>query len=332
MKNMNIARRKLSKAGLACVLAASYLGMSPAQAASDYPNRPIRMIVAYAPGGSTDVVGRMFAQELSEKLGQSVVVENRPGGGTLIGTESVMRARPDGYTLLFGTPATVITPLLHKQQPYDVVKDLTSVSLATIQSMGILTSPALKVKSMPELLDYARQHPGDINFASSGNGSAQHLAAEALNAAAGIQMTHIPYKGAGVAVTDLLAGRVHVMITSLVANMTESVRHGKLNLLATTGPKRNPALKDIPAVAEAVPGFEIVTWTGVFGPPDMPEDVLAKLHKAMLEVKRDGKIQKLIESQAMDVEVLDSQAMNAMMAREKTFYQEIIERTSARID
>lgn len=304
-----------------------------AMATTDYPNKPIRIVVAYAPGGSTDIVARLFAQELGTKLGQPVLVENRAGAGTLIGTESVIKAAPDGYTLFWGTPATVITPLLHKKPTYNVLKDLQPVTLATTQSMGVLVSDKIGVNSVNDLVKYAKANPGKVNFASSGNGSAQHLAAEALNDAAQINMLHIPYKGAGVALNDLVAGRVDVMITSLVGNMMEQVKEGRIKLIATTGPERSGSMPNIPTVAEGgVPNFGIRTWTAMFAPANTPQDVVAKLNRAMADIKKDGTIQKKIEAQAMDVTVVSPQELSTMLAKEGDFYAAILKKTSTKLD
>lgn len=302
-------------------------------ASPDYPSKPIRIVVAYAPGGSTDIVARLFAQELSTKLGQPILVENRAGAGTLIGTDSVIKATPDGYTLFWGTPATVITPLLHKKPTYDVLKDLQPVALATTQSMGVLVSSSIGVSNISDLVRYAKANPGKVNFASSGNGSAQHLAAEALNDAAKINMLHIPYKGAGVALNDLVAGRVDVMITSLVGNMMEQVKDGRIKLIATTGPERSGSLSNIPTVAEGgVPNFGIRTWTAMFAPAHTPPEIVSKLNQAMAEIQKDGSIQKKIESQAMDVTVLSPKELSEMLARESLFYSAILQRTSTKLD
>lgn len=304
-----------------------------ASASPDYPNKPIRIVVAYAPGGPTDIVARFFAQELGTKLSQPVLVENRAGAGTLIGTESVIKAPPDGYTLFWGTPATVITPLLHKNSTYDVLKDLQPVSLATTQSMGVLVSANIAINSISELVKYAKANPGKVNFASSGNGSAQHLAAEALNDAAKINMLHIPYKGAGVALNDLVAGRVDVMITSLVGNMMEQVKEGRIKLIATTGSERSGTLSNIPTVAEGgVPNFGIRTWTAVFAPVNTPSGVVAKLNRAIAEIQKDGQIQKKIESLAMDVSVGSPQELSTMLAKESDFYSVILKRTNTKLD
>ena len=309
------------------------LSTSQVVANTDYPNKPIRIIVAYAPGGSTDIVARLFAQELGTKLGQPVLVENRAGAGTLIGTDSVIKAAPDGYTLLWGTPATVITPLLHNKPTYDLMKDLQPVSLATTQSMGVLVAGNIDVNNVSDLIKYAKANPGKVNFASSGNGSAQHLAAEALNDAANINMLHIPYKGAGVALNDLVAGRVDVMITSLVGNMMEQVKDGRIKLIATTGPERSSSLNNIPTVAEGgVTNFGIRTWTAVFAPANTPPAIVDKLNRAMTEIQKDGNIQKKIESQAMDVTVVTPKELSTMLATESDFYSAILKRTNTKLD
>ena len=310
-----------------------FLINSASYAQDNYPNKPIRIVVAYPAAGSTDVIARLFGQELSAKLGQPVVIDNKAGAGTLIGTEFVIRAAPDGYTLLMGTPATVITPLLHKTPTYDAIKDLQPISLATTQPMGVLVSNKLGVSSISELVKYAQAHPGKVNFASSGNGSAQHLAAEALNDSAKINMLHIPYKGAGTAINDLVSGRIDVMITSLVGNMMDYVSEGRIKLIATTGPERSGFLPKTPTVAEGgVPNFGIRAWTALFAPANTPPAVIAKLNQAMEAIKKDGVVQKKIESQAMDVTIGSPEEVSKMLSAERDFYGAILKRTNAKLD
>jgi tripartite-type tricarboxylate transporter receptor subunit TctC len=310
-----------------------FLTNSASYAQDNYPNKPIRIVVAYPAAGSTDVIARLFGQELSAKLGQPVVIDNKAGAGTLIGTEFVIRAAPDGYTLFMGTPATVITPLLHKTPTYDAIKDLQPISLATTQPMGVLVSNKLGVSSIAELVKYAQAHPGKVNFASSGNGSAQHLAAEALNDSAKIDMLHIPYKGAGTAINDLVSGRIDVMITSLVGNMMDYVSEGRIKLIATTGPERSGFLPKTPTVAEGgVPNFGIRAWTALFAPANTPPAVIAKLNQAMEAIKKDGVVQKKIESQAMDVTIGSPEEVSKMLSAERDFYGAILKRTNAKLD
>jgi tripartite-type tricarboxylate transporter receptor subunit TctC len=310
-----------------------FLVNSASYAQDNYPSKPIRIVVAYPAAGSTDVIARLFGQELSAKLGQPVVIDNKAGAGTLIGTEFVIRAAPDGYTLFMGTPATVITPLLHKTPTYDAIKDLQPISLATTQPMGVLVSNKLGVSSISELVKYAQAHPGKVNFASSGNGSAQHLAAEALNDSAKINMLHIPYKGAGTAINDLVSGRIDVMITSLVGNMMDYVSEGRIKLIATTGPERSGFLPKTPTVAEGgVPNFGIRAWTALFAPANTPPAVIAKLNQAMEAIKKDGVVQKKIESQAMDVTIGSPEEVRKMLSAERDFYGAILKRTNAKLD
>ena len=310
-----------------------FLINSASYAQDNYPNKPIRIVVAYPAAGSTDVIARLFGQELSAKLGQPVVIDNKAGAGTLIGTEFVIRAAPDGYTLLMGTPATVITPLLHKTPTYDAIKDLQPISLATTQPMGVLISNKLGVSSIQELVKYAQAHPGKVNFASSGNGSAQHLAAEALNDSAKINMLHIPYKGAGTAINDLVSGRIDVMITSLAGNMMDYVSEGRIKLIATTGPERSGFLPKTPTVTEGgVPNFGIRVWTALFAPANTPPAVIAKLNQAMEAIKKDGAVQKKIESQAMDVTIGSPEEVSKMLSEERDFYGAILKRTNAKLD
>lgn len=330
-----VRRRHFSLATTGLLLGSGLFLNLPGNAHAEdrYPVKPVRLIVAYAPGGSTDIIGRLLAQELSKHLGQNFIVENRAGGGTLVGTESVVRSQPDGYTLLLGTPATVITPMLHRQKTYDVLTDLQPVSLATTQVQGVTVSPSLGIDSIPELIEYAKKNPGKINFASTGSGSAGHLAAEALSDAAGIKMLHIPYKGTGTVLADLVAGRVHLMMTSLVPTTLDHVKHGRLKLIATTGATRAAATPNVPTVAEGgLAGFVIQTWTGLFAPAGTPEHVIARLNQAMATMQREGIIQKAIESQAIDVAVSSPDDMRALLKKERAFYSDIVERTNAKID
>jgi tripartite-type tricarboxylate transporter receptor subunit TctC len=301
--------------------------MAPQVHAQAFPTHPIRLVVAYAPGGATDIVGRMLAQEMSADLGQTVVLENRAGGGTLVGTDSVRRASPDGYTLLFGTNAFVITPLLHDKPTYDPVKDFQPVSLTTVQSLGILVTPGLKLRSVQDLIDYAKANPGKVNFASSGNGSAQHLAGEAFRTAAKIDMVHVPYKGTGPAMTDLLAGRVDVMFSSLVGNM-EHVNEGRLNLVATTGAKRSPATPNVPTVAESgLPGFEAATWQAVLAPAGTPPAVVNRLNAAIVKAANSPKIVESLAAQGMEVRTSTPDALRAMLGKDSGEYKALLKHT-----
>lgn len=301
-----------------------------AQSNNAFPDKPIRLIVAYAPGGATDIVARMLSQELTTLMGQSVIVENRAGGGTLVGTDSIKRANPDGYSLLFGTNAFVITPLLHNTPTYDPVKDFAPVSLTTIQPLGLFVTPGLNIKTVEQLIDYAKKNPGKLNFASSGNGSAQHLAGEAFRVAAGIDLVHVPYKGAGPALIDLLAGRVDIMFTSLVGN-TEHIKEGRLTLAATTGTKRSTATPDVPTVAQTLPGYKAYTWQGVIAPANTPPAVVNQLNAAIKKVALLPKFYEKLAAQGMEVQTSTPAEFKTRLETDAALYKELLQRTQTSI-
>ena len=311
-------------------LLACAISFSARSQTGEFPDKPLRLVVAYAPGGATDIVARMLAQELTQILGQSVIVENKAGGGTLVGSDSVRRAPADGYTLLFGTNAFIITPLLHNGPTYDPIKDFSHVSLTTIQPLALLVSPSLKIKSVPELVKYAKANPGKINFASSGNGSAQHLAGEAFRHAANIDITHVPYKGAGPALIDLLAGRVDIMFTSMVGN-TDHIKQGRLIMVATTGQKRGVATPDTPSVSEFLPGYQAYTWQGVIAPAQTSESTIAKLNAAIKKATSMPAFYEKLNAQGMEVQTSSPQEMRTRLAAESLEYQSLLSKTQTSI-
>jgi tripartite-type tricarboxylate transporter receptor subunit TctC len=320
--------------GLAARLALVLLGSVaafPALADKTFPDHALRLVVAYAPGGATDIVGRMLAQGMTEDLGQSVVLENRPGGGTLVGTEYVRRAPADGYTLLFGTNATVITPMLHDTATYDPIKDFQPVALTTVQPLGLFVRPSLNIKSVQALIAYARANPGKLNFASSGVGSAQHLAGEQFRTAAGIDITHVPYKGAGPAITDLLGERVDMMFTSMVGMMA-NVQDGRLMLIATTGGKRSPAAPDVPTVAESgLPDFEVQTWQAILAPAGTPKAVVDRLNASALKVAQSKHFVDTLAAQGMEVRTSSPDGLRAMMVNNADLYKGLLQQTQTTV-
>ena len=327
MTFLRIARRLLSCLALCSVAAPCFAQSTTA----NYPTRALRLLIAYTPGGATDIVGRLLAQELSLQLGQAVIVENRAGGGTLLATEALRKAVPDGYTLLFGTSAFVITPLLHDTPTSDPVKDFEPIALTTIQPLGLLVAPQTKLDSTEKLIAYAKQNPGKINFASSSNGSAQHLAGEAFRVAADIDIMHVAYKGASPALIDLLAGRVDMMFTSLVGNM-DHVKDGRLLLLATTGSKPTQATPTIPTVAQAgLPGFEAYTWQGVIAPGGTPKHIIEQLNAAVIKAAQAQKIVETLAAQGMEVKTSTPQDMRALWAQDSAQYKTLLQRTKTSI-
>ena len=248
-----------------------------AQDAASYPAKPIRLIIALAPGGGVDTSGRLLGQKFTEAWGQQVVAENRAGAGGTIATEQVARSEPDGYTLLMQSMSHAITPALYKLN-YDTIKDFTPVSLF-VQSPSVLAvHPSLPVKSVKELIAFTKARPNQILFSSSGSGSGQHLAMELLNRMAGIQLVHIPYKGTAPSVLDLVAGRVSVTSASAISTMPH-VRTGRLRALAMSSAKRSPSVPELPTVAESgIPGFAVDQWYALFAPAGTPKEIVAKLY------------------------------------------------------
>ena len=263
--------------------------------AADYPVRPVRYIVPSAPGGSPDITARILAAELGRQLGQQVVVDNRVGASGIIGTDLIAKAAPDGYTIGQGlTPALAVLRSLVPKIPYDADQDFQAVAPYYFTPNMLAISPALPVKSVRELIDYAKKHPGALLFASSGNGTTFHLSGELFKLMSGAQMVHVPYKAVQLAMTDLAAGRVHLMFNS-VASIEPHVRAGRLRGLAVTSLKRSAAFPDLPTVSEAgLPGFEVIAWAGVIAPANTPGSVVARLNaevnKALASPAVGGKL------------------------------------------
>ena len=252
--------------------------------AQGYPAKPIRVVVSLAPGGGVDTISRIVAQKLGERWGQQVVVENRPGGGGALGADIVAKSPPDGYTLLTASLSYAVIPTSHKNLPYDPVRDLTPVAVL-VNSFNILAiHPSLPAKSVRELIALARAHPGELSYASSGNGGAANLALEMFKLATGTNILHVPYKGTAPGIVDLMAGRVS-MTASAVVSVMPYARQGKLRALATVGSRRTPAAPELPTVAEAgVPGYAMDAWFGMFAPAAVPKDVLAQLNGEIVKI------------------------------------------------
>jgi tripartite-type tricarboxylate transporter receptor subunit TctC len=263
---------------------------SLAAQAEDYPTKPVKWVVAYPPGGTTDILARIVGQTLSERLGQQFVIDNRPGAGNNIGTEMVVNAPPDGYTILLVNPANGINATLYKRLPFNFLRDIAPVAGITRVPNVMETNPNFPAKTVPEFIAYGKANPGKINMASSGNGTSVHLSGELFMAMTGIKMTHVPYRGAGPALTDLIAGTTDVLFDNLPSSI-EFIRGGKLRALAVTTDKRNAALPDVPTVADTVPGYEASAWFGIGAPKNTPPEIIAKLNKAVNDALADPKMQ-----------------------------------------
>ncbi len=256
-----------------------------APAADAFPTKPVRIIVGFSPGGSNDIVARLIAPKLAEGLGQSVVVDNRPGAGGNIAASAVLAAPPDGHTLLMCTTGTLsIQPFLVKSMPFDPEKDLLPVTQIANAPYLLLVNAGLPVKNVQELVAYAKKRPGELNFASSGNGTGGHLAGEMLKSKAGLDMVHVAYKGTGTAMADVLSGQVSVIFDQPVSSMP-NVRGGKLRALAVASPRRLPGLPDVPTVSESgVPGFDPVTWTGLCAAKGTPPAAIERVQREVAKV------------------------------------------------
>jgi tripartite-type tricarboxylate transporter receptor subunit TctC len=245
--------------------------------AQTYPSKPIRIVLPYVPGGIIDTAGRNIALRLSEGLGQSVVAENRPGAGGMVGADAVARSAPDGYTILLTDPALVSNPTLQADVPYDLFKGLQAVSIVGSSPAVIVASPSLPVTTFAELIAYAKAHPGKLNFASAGIGTAPHLAGEMIKLRAGIDMTHVPYRGIGAAYPDVMSGKVQLAFSS-IAGAVPFTSDNRVRPIATTGSARSAVYPDVPTVAESLPGFDVDLWIGIYATAGLPPAVLAKLN------------------------------------------------------
>ena len=264
--------------GPAVVVGCALCAATPAALGQAYPAKPVRMIAASSPGSAVDIVARIVAQKLGEQLGQQVVVDNRAGAGGNLGAELAAKAAPDGYTLFMGTPAHAINTGLYRKLNYDLIRDFAPVTQVTSGQYVVVVHPSLPVKSIRELIALARAKPGQLNYASAGSGNATHLAGELFASAARIKLVHVPYKGSGPAVTDLVGGQVQLMFANLVAALPQ-VKTGRLKALAVTGQTRAAAAPELPTVIEAgVPGYTVISWFGVLVPAATPRELIMKLN------------------------------------------------------
>ncbi len=276
------------------------LAAAVAQAADTYPSRPIRFIVPYPPSGGTDTVARLIAQPLAARLGQSVVVDNRSGANAIIGTALAAKAPADGYTLVFSLPANVaVNPVYYRDLPYDPQRDFAPLIQLNDIALLLVTANTLPVRNVPELIALAKAQPGQLNFASSGNGSAAHLAMELFNAMAGVRMVHVPYKGGAPALTDIIAGQVQMMSGPMIGAMPH-VRAGRVRALAVTTARRTRGLPDVPAIAESLPGYDSAIWHGVLVPRGTPAAIVSRLNSELNAVLQLPEIRERFASQGAE--------------------------------
>ncbi len=286
MKIIFAGRGVLSCAFGACLVIAAVSSF----AQQNYPTRTVRLIVPSSPGGGTDISARILAPKLTEYLGQQVIVENRPGAGTMIGGEAVARAAPDGYTLLMGISTLAINPAIYKKVPYDAIKDLAPISQAVALSNVLVTHPSLPPRTLKEFIAFAKARPGQLNFASAGVGTSPHLSMELFLVMTGLKIVHVPYKGSGPGVIDLVAGHVPMMMPNMLSAQPH-IKANRLRALGVTGTKRASGAEDIPTIVEAgVPGYEAVQWYGVLAPAGTPRDIISKLHAQIVRALQSADV------------------------------------------
>ena len=267
--------------------------------AQTYPSKPIRLVVPFPPGGSNDIVARMLATQLAGPLGQSVVIENKGGAGGVLGTDGAAKAAPDGYTLLLISVAYAFAPALYKTLPYDPATAFAPITIVGRGPSALTVHPSVPANTVAELIALAKKNPGKLNYASAGVGSFQHLSAALFMVQAGIDVVHIPYKGGGPAMADVMGGQAQIVMPSLI-QVVPHIKSGRLKALGTSGARRSPQLPDVPAIAETLPGYESQNWWGVLAPAGTPQPVLERLYGAMTEVLQSKETGKRMESEGAE--------------------------------
>ena len=290
-----MTRSRAAVGSVSLLLALAALA-APAAAADDYPSRAIRLIIPFPPGGSNDVVGRIVANQLGQKLGKQVFVDNRAGAGGIVGSDLAAKATPDGYTLLVVSIAHAVDPWLYKE-PFDPMKDFVPVSIIATGTNVLTVNPAVPAHSVKELLALAKERPGVLNYASAGIGSFQHLSGELFKLTAEVDIQHVPYKGGGPAMLAVIAGEAQVMFSSIVQTVP-SIQSGALRALATGGAEKSPILPDLPTIAEAgVPGYVATNWWGIVAPAGTPQPIVDKLHDAIAELLNSAETKKYLDNE-----------------------------------
>jgi tripartite-type tricarboxylate transporter receptor subunit TctC len=305
----------------------------PVLAQSD---KPVTIVVPYAPGGTTDMLGRMLARDMAPLVGRTMIVENKPGAGSGLGAAHVARAVPDGNTLLVATSTTLaINPWLYKRLAYDPMKDLTPVGMIGAVPLLVVVHPSVQARNIAELIALAKARPGALSYGSAGNGSPQHLGVEMFKAATGVQLTHVPYRGSGPAVTDLLGGQIHVMFSDIPPALPH-VRAGKLRALAVTSSRRQPALQEVPTIAESnapgTKGFEAVAWQSLVAPAGTPKAVIDKYAQALTKVVTDRETRARLYADGFEANAMSPQQLAAYLRSEHERWGKVVKASGATMD
>jgi tripartite-type tricarboxylate transporter receptor subunit TctC len=321
----------LRRAHLA-VASALVLSFGSAAAADDYPTKPVTIIVPQAPGGTNDIVARHVAQKLSESLGKQFIVDNRAGAGGNIGTQAAARAPNDGYTLLMTISSTqAINPALYKKLPFDPVKDFVPIAPVAKVPNVLVANPSFPANNVKELIALAKAKPGQIQYASAGNGTLNHLLGEMLNSMAGIELQHIPYKGVSPALTDVLGGQVPLAFGSM-PSVVSNLKSGKLKALGVSSPKRSPVAPEIPAIAETVPGYAGELWVGLFAPAGTPKEITAKLNAEVVKALATKDLQEKMAAQGAEIISGTPEQLAAMLKDDLARWAKIVKESGATVD
>jgi len=319
-----MAEKKAVRSPNACIvlIALLLLALAPVAPAAGWPEKPVRIIIPWPPGGSTDIVGRVLAAELTNRFRQQVLIDNRAGAGSIVGLQIATAAPADGYTFMM--TSTAYGFLIDKPKaPVDLVNSFAPVAMIGFGDSGIVVHPSLPVKTVKELIDLARKRPGEILYASSGIGGFPHMNTELFKFKTGVNLVHVPFKGGGPATADLVAGHTQMQIPALVTAMP-FIQSGRLRLIATGGPQRNPSHPGVPTIAETVPGYESRIWWGVFAPPKTPPELIARFHAETLEVISAPGFQKRLEEQGGEVVKMSSAEFGRLMVSEQNKWLEVI--------
>ena len=316
------------------ILLAFALGLAltaTAQAQTAWPAKPIRIIVGFAPGGSTDVTARIIAQALSERLGQPVLIENRAGAGGNIGAEATAKADPDGYTLLMATSSTfAANPALYKSLPFDVQADFAPITVTAFIPNLMVVNPDVPARTLADFVAHAKANPGQLNYGSAGNGTSQHISGALFSSMADVKMTHVAYRGGAPAVNDLLGGQIQVLFAPLV-EVVQQVRAEKLRALGITTGKRSPLLPDVPTLAETLPGYEVTLWNGLLAPAKTPPEIIARINRAAVDALRSEEVRTKLAEQGSEPVGNSPAEFKAFIASELVKWKKLVEISGATV-